>query len=288
MATGRIIQIGLLSGILALTGCIPAGRPAVPGPPPSSLALPAGYRLVWSDEFDQGAAPDVRNWSYDSHRNRQGWYNGEEQYYARHRARNVRIEDGRLLVEAHAERLDRSDYPDWGGQAYSSGRLITRGHQSWTQGYFEVRARMPCVRGAWPALWLLPVQETGRWQGGEIDIAEHVGAEPGIIHHSIQTAARNFRTGDHPTAQSMVSDACTQFHRYQLHWTRDWIRIGVDDRAAMVVSPMDLGIAFDRPMYLILNLAIGGQWGGIKGVDAAAMPARLEIDYVRIYQEDRL
>ena len=275
-------------GLLILAGCVPLADAPMPEEPKLSqsaaLTVPAQYQLTWADEFDNIVEPDPRRWAYDTHRNRKGWYNGEAQYYARRRARNVRVSNGVLVIEAHAEILDRATFSDWGGQAYSSGRLITRGKQSWKYGFFEIRARMPCGRGTWPAIWLLPVQESGRWQGGEIDIAEHVGTDAGRVHHSIQTTERNFRRGDHPTATTTIADACTQFHRYQLHWTRDFIRIGVDDRPALTVSTAELGLEFDRPMFLILNLAIGGMWGGAQGIDNAALPARLEVDYVRVYQ----
>ena len=279
---------------LLLLGCIPPAAPPEASPPPpkqvqgesAMLTLPDDYRLVWQDEFDTGELPDPRRWAYDTHRNRQGWYNGEAQYYARNRPRNVRLEDGKLIVEAHAERLNRADHPDWGGQDFTSGRLVTRGRESWRQGFFEVRARLPCGRGTWPALWLLPERETGRWQGGEVDIAEHVGAQPGVVHHSVQTPDRNFRSGNQRSGTTAVPDACTAFHRYQLHWTDTWIRIGVDDRVGLSVRVADLGIRLGTPMFLIVNLAIGGHWGGAQGVDAAALPARLEVDYVRVYQRD--
>ncbi|MFY9350221.1 MAG: glycoside hydrolase family 16 protein [Sphingobium sp.] len=286
MPAMRLVPAGLMAALLPLSGCIPAAQPGQSSaPPPASLAVPEGYRLTWSEEFDGGDSPDPAKWTYDTHRNRQGWYNGEAQYYARDRRRNIRVENGVLLIEAHRETLDRARHPDWGGQHYTSGRLVTRGRRSWTRGYFEVRAKMPCARGTWPAIWLLPVRESRRWQGGEIDMAEHVGAQPGIIHHSVQTPARNFRNGDHPTATTQVADACAAFHRYQLHWTDQWVRIGVDDRVALTVHPADLGVALDSPMYLILNLAIGGDWGGAKGIDDDALPARLEVDYVRVFEE---
>lgn len=272
-----------------LLGCVPAAAPPaaqVMTPPSTILAPPADYRLVWSDEFDAGEQPDPERWTYETYRNRQGWYNGEEQYYSRNRRRNVRLEDGRLIIEAHAERLDRADYSDWGGQEFTSGRLVTRERKAWRKGFFELRARLPCVRGTWPAMWLLPERETGRWQGGEIDIAEHVGSDAGAVHHSVQTPDHNFRNGNHRQGVTQLSDACAAFHRYQLHWTDEWIRIGVDGRVGLSVRVADVGIRLGTPMYLILNLAIGGHWGGARGVDVAALPARLEVDYVRVYQKD--
>lgn len=273
---------------LLLLGCIPSAAPRtaqMTAPGSTMLTRPANYRLVWSDEFENGEEPEPQRWTYETHRNRQGWYNGEAQYYSRNR-RNVRVENGRLIIEAHAERLDRAAYPDWGGQDFTSGRLVTRGRKAWRKGFFELRARLPCGRGTWPAMWLLPERETGRWQGGEIDIAEHVGSEEGAVHHSVQTPYRNFRNGNHLQGVTQVPDACAAFHRYQLHWTDEWLRIGVDDRVGLSVRVADLGIRLGTPMYLILNLAIGGHWGGAQGVDVAALPAQLEVDYVRVYQEN--
>lgn len=256
--------------------------------PPETLEAPAGYRLAWAEEFDRSGLPDQDKWTYDTQRNRSGWYNGEAQYYARERRENTRVEDGTLIVEAHAEALDRRRFRDWGGQRYSSGRLVTRGRASWTYGYFEVSARMPCTRGTWPGIWLFPVRDDGAWGAGEIDIAEHVGWEPGTVHHSIHTAARNFRTGDHRTARSDVAGACETFHRYQLLWTPDRIVMGVDGRAAFSAIRWEgEGVwPFAHPMYLILNLAVGGAWAGREGIDDAGFPARLEIDYVRVFQAE--
>lgn len=267
----------------ALGGCIPAPRPVTtePYPEPASLAVPPGYSLVWHDEFEGGPEPDPAKWQHDRQRNRQGWYNGELQYYG-HRAPNVRVDAGVLTIEAHAERLNRREYRDWGGQNFTSGRLVTRGRAAWQEGYFEIRARLPCAGGTWPAVWMLPEYESGRWEGGEIDIFEHVGAHPGDVHHSLQTATRNFRTGNHPTAISRVSDACSSFHNYQLLWTDTVIMMGVDGRIGFTARREGLDRWFDRPMYLILNLAVGGYWGG--KVDAADFPANLQVDYVRVYQ----
>ncbi|MFC3423017.1 glycoside hydrolase family 16 protein [Rhizorhabdus histidinilytica] len=270
----------LLPMLGVLSACISQPRPTEPAVIPAALSVPPGYSLVWRDEFDEGPQPDPAKWAYDEHRNRQGWYNDELQYYGR-RARNIRIDAGMLVIEAHAERLNRADYRDWGGQSFTSGRLVSRGRARWREGYFEIRARLPCVAGTWPAAWLLPEYESSRWEGGEIDIFEHVGADPGKVHHSLQTATRNFRIGNHPTATSMVPDACTAFHTYQLLWTGSMIVMGVDGRIGFAMRRERLDRWFDRPMYLILNLAIGGHWGG--PVDAGRLPASMQIDYVRVY-----
>ncbi|MGE0669149.1 MAG: family 16 glycosylhydrolase [Sphingomonadales bacterium] len=291
MGLCRLGAAACLAFLALLASCAPARTPdslIVVTMPPETLELPAGYQLVWSDEFDRPSLPAPDKWTYDTHRNRSGWYNAEAQYYARARADNTRVEDGRLVIEAHAETLDRKRFRDWGGQRYSSGRLVTRGRAGWTYGFFEVSARMPCTRGTWPGIWLFPLDDDGVWGAGEIDLAEHVGLEPGVVHHSVHTSARNFLTGDHPTARSAVPDACTAFHRYQLLWTQDRIVMGVDGRAAFAAARREAGgeWPFRHPMYLILNLAVGGTWAGRDGIDDAGFPARLEIDYVRVYQAE--
>ena len=145
-----------LAVVVLMAGC--AGRPATaPGPGPASIdepgGLPAGYQLVWADEFEGGPLPAPARWAYDTHRNRQGWYNDEQQYYAAERADNARVEGGRLVITARRE--NTAAFADGGGQGYTSARLFTKGRASWTYGFFEIRAKLPCGRGTWPAVWTL-------------------------------------------------------------------------------------------------------------------------------------
>lgn len=269
--------------LLAAVFC-PQPAPAKPEP----LARPSDYKLVWSDEFSGRGLPDSSRWSYDTAFNKRGWHNEEKQYYAAARRKNARLEKGRLIVEAHAERLDPRRFPDWGGQAYTSARLVTRGKASWTYGWFEIRARIPCGTGTWPAIWTLAATPGAKWPaGGEIDIMEHVGFDPGIVHQSVHTAAFNHPAKTHKTASRRLDEACRAFHVYQLHWKADSIRMGVDGRTVFRFDNEGGGPAqwpFDAPQYLILNLAVGGAWGGQKGIDPAAFPARMEVDYVRVWQ----
>jgi beta-glucanase (GH16 family) len=251
------------------------------------LRVPAGYRLVWSDEFSRSGLPDRRRWTYDTERNPLGWYNEERQYYAARRRKNARVAGGRLIVEAHAERLDARRYPDWGGQAYTSARLVTRGKGSWTYGFFQIRAKLPCARGSWPAIWMLPATPGLRWpEGGEIDIMEHVGHQPGTVHQTVHTAAYNHLRRTQVAAQARIADACGAFHDYQLGWTRERIVMGIDGRAIFAFPRSENRAAwpFDAPQYLVLNVAVGGLWGGAQGIDDAALPARMEVDHVRVWQ----
>jgi beta-glucanase (GH16 family) len=250
--------------------------------------VPAGYELVWSDEFDQPGLPDPAKWSYDTFRNEQGWFNDEKQYYSASRLKNSRVEGGNLIIEAHEEELTKEVFPDWGGQKYSSARLMTKGLGDWTYGFFEIRAHIPCGLGAWPAIWTLPSDPDVKWPaGGEIDIMEHVGFEPGIIHHSVHTTAFNFSRGSQMTSKHELPEACGKMQKYQLLWTTDFLLFGVNDAPKWLFkkeSKSKKRWPFTKPQHLLLNLAIGGNWGGQNGIDGTIFPARMEVDYVRVYQ----
>ena len=239
---------------------------------------------AFADEFD-GERVDSAKWAFDTHRNAAGWYNDELQYYAAARPENSRVEDGALVIEARRETLDKARFPDWGGQAYSSAKLVSK--EPLGYGFYEIRAQLPCGRGMWPAIWLLPSGE--QWpDGGEIDIMEMVGWDPNVIHATLHTAAFNHAKGTQRGAQTRVQTSCTAFHNYQLDWQRDTITIGVDGQAHMQVRNDQPGAAaawpFTKPYDLILNLAVGGAWAGQKGIDDAALPQQFKVDYVRYWK----
>lgn len=240
-----------------------------------------GYELVWADEFDTDGPPDPAKWVWDTHANKIGWYNKELQYYAADRPENARVEGGRLIITARRETL--SDRADHGGQGYTSARLITKGKAEFTYGLIEVRARLPCGKGSWPAIWTLGA--TAPWpDGGEIDIMEHVGATPGDIFGTIhnRSTAGTFGNG----GKTRVDDACTAFHDYQLLWTPRELRIAVDGKPYHRYTNAGTGAEqwpFDQPHYLLLNLAIGGAMGG--EVDDSIFPASFEIEHVRVYRQ---
>ena len=250
------------------------------------MPRPADAKLVWSDEFD-GTSLDMTKWRYDGSRNKAGWYNGELEYYGA-RPENVRVGNGQLIIEARHETLSPRTYPDYGGQAYTSGKIMTQGKASWTYGYYEIRAKLPCARGTWPAIWMMP-EAGGAWpDGGEIDIMEQVGSQPNVVHGTVHSALFVHTKGTQRGAEKLVADNCDAFHVYQLDWQPDALRIGVDGRAYMEVlnnQPGGRGAwPFDRPFHMILNLAIGGSWAAAKGMDDAALPQRMEVDYVRVWQ----
>ena len=253
----------------------------------SSPTAPGGgneWRLAWSDEFESPGLPDASKWTYDV--GGSGWGNNELQYYAESRRENARIEGGLLIVEARREPL--------GGRAYSSARLKT--HAGWTYGRIEVRAKLPRGRGTWPAIWMLPQRGTygqGGWpDNGEIDIMEHVGFDPEIVHASVHTRAYNHVDRTQRTAQTPVAGAQDDFHVYAVEWTTDRIRAFVDAREYFSFANERSSSSqadwrhwpFDRDFHILLNIAVGGNWGGQKGVDESVWPQRLEVDYVRVMQ----
>lgn len=258
--------------------------------------MPAGHALVWSDEFDVAGAPNSTRWAYDSVRgttgvgNADGWGNNELQHYTDNRRENARVEGGVLVVEARREAFQ--------GKNYTSARLVTHGKQSWRYGFFEVLAKVPCARGAWPAIWTLGSPRTGytltSWPyDGEIDVMERFNFDTssaglGEIIASAHTGAHNpLPSGNLRSVAIPTADLCTSFHKYQLTWTAQRVVIGVDDRNYFQYLNDGSGKyewPFDSPQYLIMNVAVGGNWfaGGV--VDDAAFPARMEVDYVRVYQ----
>jgi beta-glucanase (GH16 family) len=277
MHTAAILMLAALTDQTFTTNNYPYEGPM--SRPPSSM-------LVWSDEFG-GSKLDAKKWAYDTAFNKKGWFNNESQYYSARRSKNLRLENGRLIIEAWHERRGLQKYADWGGQQYSSARIYSKG-AGWTYGFYEIRAKLPCARGTWPAIWMLP-PDMKKWpDDGEIDIMEHVGANPHEIVASLHTGLFNHAIKTQRSAQTKLPTSCTNFHRYQLDWQPDAITIGIDDHAYMRVKndqPGGKGAwPFDVPFRLILNLAVGGDWAGSKGIDDAAMPQRLEVDYVRVWR----
>jgi beta-glucanase (GH16 family) len=283
MLRRQLKRTATLCGALCLMAHAGTASAATTPAPLPSVGVPADWRLVWSDEFDRDGLPDPAKWAYDTAFNKKGWFNHERQYYAAGRPENSRVQDGKLIITARKDAL--TSLPDHGGQPYSSARLFTRGLAEWTTGFVEVRAKVPCGVGTWPAIWMLGTR--GRWPvDGEIDIMEHVGSKPGEILGSIYTGAQNWPMNTPNTKSIRIDDACRSFHNYQLYWTAQRMLIAVDGVAYNELrNPGDGDYQkwpFASPQYLLLNLAIGGDLGG--AVDDASLPQQFEVDYVRIYQ----
>jgi beta-glucanase (GH16 family) len=251
------------------------------------MHAPAGAP-AWSDEFN-GSSLDRSKWRFDTSRNKTGWYNGELEYYAAGRPENLRLADGKLIIEARKDGPAISKRPDWGGQRYSSAKIDTKGKASFRYGFVEVRAKLPCSVGTWPAIWMMPTGNEPWPNGGEIDIMEQVGSQPNVVHATLHSRLFNHQIHTGRGAEYPVPTSCQAFHRYQLDWQPHVITIGVDDHAYMQVrddQPGGRGAwPFTTPFYLILNLALGGDWAAPKGMDDAALPQRMEVDYVRVWHE---
>ena len=238
------------------------------------------WKLVWSDEFDAPGAPDSAKWGYEEGLLR----NHEAQYYTRERPENARVEGGMLVIEGRKESYSSADGKH--KAAYTSASLTTAGKASWTYGRFEVRAKLPQGKGVWPAIWMLGDDiAVANWpQCGEIDIMEFVGHAPDAIHGTVHFS----KDGKHASSggETPILHPEEGFHTYVVEWWPDRIDFFFDDKKYHTFSVARAGAGqdnpFHRPQYLILNLALGGDWGG--AIDDAALPQKYLIDYVRIYQ----
>jgi beta-glucanase (GH16 family) len=235
-----------------------------------------GKKLVWGDEFDYQGGPDPKKWDYDSPDC--GKYNQELQIYTDSRD-NSAVTDGSLAINAIKDAAGK----------WTSARLETRGTSQWTYGYFEARMKLPAGVGTWPAFWMMPTNDAyGSWPAsGEIDIMEWVGFEPAKIHTSAHTKAFNHRINTQKTRAATVNGVTDGFHTYAVEWTPKGLFWYVDDQPYYSFGNTGKGNAewpFNKPFYLILNLAMGGSWGGMKGVDPALNKVEMLVDYVRVYQ----
>lgn len=239
------------------------------------------WQLIWQDEFDGNGMPDTTKWGYSV--GGHGWGNNELQYYTKADPKNIRIENGILIIEARKESM--------GNNPYTSAKLISQGKGDFMYGRIEVRAKLPKGRGTWPAIWMLPTKEPLNWpQDGEIDIMEHVGHNQGFIHGTVHTKAYNHVNGTQRGDTLFVADCSDAFHTYAIDWTPEKIDWFVDDKKYFTFPNEKKTFAewpFDKPFYLILNIAVGGSWGGAKGIDESIWPQRMEVDWVRVYGQQR-
>lgn len=242
--------------------------------------------LVWSDEFNRSGAPDPANWSYDLGTGNSGWGNNEVQVYTQESA-NVRVSDGKLIIDA----LKASN------GTWTSARIKTQGKHRFRYGRIEFRAKLPAGSGTWPALWMLGEDfATEGWPAcGEIDVMEHVGRDPGRIHGSLHTPSSYGNTVN--TGSKVIGDFATAFHDYAVEWTEEKITFLIDNVPFYIYQPAVKDAAtwpFDDDFFIIMNIAMGGNFGsapqyetgGLRnGIDPNLSSARMEVDYVRVYQE---
>jgi len=253
------------------------------------------WELAWSDEFD-GEALDAGKWSPDIWPPRK--VNDEDQAYTE-RTKNLRVEDGHLVVEAHKE-----DYQD---ASYTSGRVHSSGKGDFLYGRFEARAKLPSGQGTWPAIWMLPsnpftyattCSNDEDWQGssdcnawpnsGEIDIMEHVGYQMNHVHGTVHNEAYYWVKWEQRKGRILLDDAAEAFHVYALEWSPEKIDVFVDDTLYFTYVNENAGWEewpFDQPFHLILNIAVGGVWGRSGGpIDDSIFPQQMLVDYIRVYE----
>ena len=232
---------------------------------------------TWQDDFSTGTAPDPAKWSFEVGGG--GWGNNELQYYTP--GSNSSVSGGNLIITAKKESIS--------GREYSSARMITKGKGDWLYGRMEVKAKLPKGRGTWPAIWMFPTDLTyGNWPAsGEIDIMEHVGYDQNNIHFTVHNSAYNFMRGNQKTATKIIPSASDDFHIYRVDWTPYSIKGFIDGEPYFEYVNANNGYTswpYDKKFFLILNIAVGGDWGGVQGVDNTIFPATMMIDYVKYYK----
>lgn len=249
----------------------------------SSETEDEGWQLVWSDEFDgaAGELPDSDNWTYDIGRGSNGWGNQELQYYT-NRPENVAHDgDGNLVITALRESFQ--------GAGYTSARILTQNLVEYQYGRFEARLKTPYGPGVWPAFWMLGANfETVGWPtSGEIDIMELRGQEPSKIAGSIH--GPGFSGGSAITSSYTLPDGRfdTEYHLFAVEWSQDKMDFYVDDVRYQTITRADVSNrngtwVFDQPFFIIMNIAVGGNYVGPPSPDTT-FPQTMIIDYVRVY-----
>lgn len=270
MKTTQLIWICF--AIFSLTACTQA-------PTPAKQRAKLGWHLVWQDEFS-GTELDQTKWTFDLGGG--GWGNNELEYYT-DEPQNVRVQDGHLVIEAH--------YDEEAIWKYTSGRIKTQYLHSWQYGRIEGRMKIPAGQGIWPAFWMLGMNEFGgfNWPNtGEIDIMENIGRESNTIHGTVHGPGYAADAG----ISQAYNDGTTwsdDFHVYAVEWEPDEIRWFVDDIHYHTLTRDDVPTewVFERPFFLILNVAIGGGWPGPPD-ETTIFPQQMQVDYIRIYQDPTL
>ena len=245
----------------------------------SAYNAPEGYTLVWQDEFDSGLELNQNDWTHEV--KNAGWVNNELQNYVNHTTPGgnlvTEVKGGKLLIHCLKE----------SGKIYS-GRVYAKVKEGWTYGYIEASIKLPKGKGTWPAFWMMPVHFTSWPADGEIDIMEEVGYRPNYVSSSLHANAHVHSNGTQVTHEMFCAGAEDDFHTYAIEWRHDNNTTYVDGKQQLSYDNRGLGRddwPYDDPFYIIFNLAWGGSWGGQQGVDESALPATLEVDYVRVFQK---
>lgn len=235
-------------------------------------------QLVMQDEFDTDGVLNPNIWTYEIGRGINGWGNNELQYYT-DRPENVKVENGMLHITALNESFE--------GASYTSGRLITKGLFEQKYGRFEARIQLPWGQGLWPAFWLLgnDIDTVGWPQCGEIDIMEYRGQQPTIMHGSVHGPGYSASEAISKSYDLMNDRFDTGFHVFGIEWGPDYINFYVDDVLYNQITPEDVTgqWVYDHPFYIILNVAVGGNFVGSPN-NQTVFPQTMLVDYVRVYQ----
>jgi beta-glucanase (GH16 family) len=248
-----------------------------PEPETTPIPAPDGWQLVWHDEFDAETL-NLEDWTFDL--GASGWGNNESQYYT-NRPENVRLEDGMLIIEARREAFRSAQY--------TSARIKTQGLQTFQYGRIEARLKVPSGAGLWPAFWTLGenITTVGWPLCGEIDIMEYVGREPNGIFGTIHGPGYSGAQGISHRLR-LPDPVADEFHTYAVEWSADEIRWFFDGEEYGVTTRADLGTrewVVDQPFFIILNLAVGGNFGGTISPNTE-FPAQYLVDYVRVFQPE--
>lgn len=234
--------------------------------------------LLWSDEFEYEGLPLENKWTYDV--GGHGWGNAELQYYTDGSPNNVSVKDGKLTITARKEKIGDNDY--------TSARIVSKNKNDMLYGRIDIKAKLPNAVGTWPAIWMMPTDsEYGEWpKSGEIDIMEHVGYDLGVVHGTVHTEKYYWKKSNQKGAKIDVENPDQDFSVYSMEWTPNIIKIYKDDVLYFEYEKEELSSdawPFDKKFYLIMNIAVGGAWGGQQGVNENSFPQEMVIDYVRVY-----
>lgn len=236
----------------------------------TNVTIVVALSLIWSDEFNIAGAPDASKWGYDIGAG--GWGNSELQYYT-NRTDNVLVSNGTLKIIAKKEA--------YSGSSYTSARLLSKGKFSFQYGKVEISAKLPGGIGTWPAIWMLGDNfTTAGWPTcGEIDIMEQKGRDMNRIYNTLHYLGNS--GGSAIGTSYLIDNVTTGFHKYGLIWTSASLQFLVDDVVRYTFVNAN-NLPFNQKFFLILNMAMGGTFGG--NIDAAFNSALMEVDYVRVYQ----
>jgi beta-glucanase (GH16 family) len=271
----------VIFSIAACSGTKNDPKPTLPPTttPPVVAVVDRGWEFettpYYADEFDYTGKPDGNKWSYDIGGG--GWGNNELEYYTG--GSNADVANSILTITAKKEAM--------GGMNYTSARMVSKSPGSMLYGRVEVKAKLPAGVGTWPAIWMLPDDNVyGTWpKSGEIDIMEMVGFDPNNVHFTVHNQSYNGANGKGEA--KLIATASTDYHLYRIDWTPYAIKSYFDGELIYTYVNNNNGFAawpYDQKFHLLLNIAVGGSWGGQQGINDSAFPATMNVDYVRFYK----